>query len=124
MYLRYNLGVSSPTVLPMAVDKLGVVGEGTSIVLLPEKNIQSGTRPRVPIIAYYDATNNDLKLAFQVYDPQAQILSNQWRTTQVDLPLMVGDLPSMVLLNPSQVGISYYDKSKHSLKFAVVDVSF
>lgn len=85
------------------VDNNGLLGQGSSVAVNSDG---------LAHIAYYDATNNDLKLALRT--PRG------WTTRRVDLAGIVGTFPSMIAFGDGQVGISYQDFGAHALKFALV----
>jgi hypothetical protein len=111
-YARVDLSQDDP-VLVEVIDDDAVVGQGSSIVVAEVTN-QSGEIEYLPIVAYYDATNNDLKVATRTIQG--------WRDVRVDLRGIVGSFPSMVALSGGQIGVAYRDTGNQALKFSIHEV--
>ena len=100
-YVRHNLRTDEQVV--ETVDTTGIVGEGSAITT---------DRNGIPTIAYYDATNNDLKVA-------VRSCSGLWQTFRLDLKGIVGAMPSIVAFDDGQIGVAYHDAGNSALKFAL-----
>jgi len=86
----------------------GIMFGANSILLNPESN---------PVIAYYDASNNDLKIAF--------VHENKWNIYRLDTALLSGLYPSLALAPSGAPTVAYQQYAptfkRDTLKFGIID---
>ena len=99
-YQRGTLAWSEVT----AVDSVDLLG-GNSLAFSPEGN---------PYIAYYDATNSDLRLAYRS--------EGVWYDSLIDAEGFVGEYVSLAFSPLSgQPAMAYYDRTNAALKYATYE---
>jgi hypothetical protein len=86
---------------PQLVDSSGNVGLDPAILF----------KGNQPYIAYYDATNGNLKLAY--------LVSGKWKTAVIDSVGSTSPKPSIALNGQGNVTISYFNSTSGNLKLAV-----
>jgi len=100
--LKFMDNVGNVGSAPVVVDGSGDVGQYTSIGV---------NSTGVPFISYYDATNGDLKLAWN---------DSGWKNVTLDSTGDVGKFTSLKIDSNDVVHISYYDVTNGDLKFVSV----
>lgn len=93
------------------VDSLGWVGEYTSLAIL-EGVVEGVGCVEIRAISYYDATNEDLKLAVW------SSLTGNWVIDVVDSSGDVGRHSSLCIAHPGIVAVAYQDATAGAVKYA------
>jgi len=104
-FARNNSATGSSTWVTSIVDSTGTIGQYSNLIQLANN---------LPAIAYYDATNLDLR--FAVNDSATG--AGQWYYSTVDSVGDAGTHLSMAILGDSTPGISYYNSTDNVLRFA------
>jgi len=106
----------------ITVDAIGNVGQYTSVAIDPVNN--------TTYVSYYDATNNDLRMAKYVGSGGNCGPNNDWSCETVDSGGDVGKYSSIAIKPDSggigryvpEIGIAYYDATNRKLKYAYSEI--